>query len=81
MTDNADARPPVWTGHVVLYSSEPKRSGVFYEGLGLRPIAILDSFAVLELRGGTHLVIRNDPEARGGLATFDLMVEDLDSTW
>ena len=35
MTD--DERPPIWTGHLVLYSTDPKRSGAFYEKLGLRP--------------------------------------------
>jgi hypothetical protein len=40
----------------------------------------MDAFAVLELRGGTHLVVRRDLEAAGGPAGFDLMVEDLDAT-
>lgn len=72
-------RPPLWTGHLVLYSRDPKRAGAFYGQLGLRKVAVLEDFAVLELRGGTHLVVRRDPEARGGPAPFDLMVEDLDA--
>jgi|HubBroStandDraft_6_1064221.scaffolds.fasta_scaffold1039596_2 catechol 2,3-dioxygenase-like lactoylglutathione lyase family enzyme len=78
MTD--DERPPIWTGHLVLYSTDPERSGAFYEKLGLRPLAVMDQFAVMELRGGTHLVIRLDPDARGRAAEFDLMVEDLDAS-
>lgn len=78
--DKQDERPPLWTGHLVLYGRDPHRSGQFYEKLGMRPIAIMDPFAVMELRGGTHLVIRHDPDAQGVEAPFDLMVEDLDAT-
>ena len=73
-------RPPVWTGHLVLSSPDPQQAGNFYEKLGFRPVAVMEGFAVMELRGGTHLVIRNDPEAGPGPAGFDLMVEDLDAT-
>ena len=65
---------------MVLYGRDPKRSGAFYQRLGFRPVGIMDAFAVMELRGGTHLVIRLDPEAQGQAAPFDLMVEDLDAT-
>ena len=38
-----------------------------------------DDMAILELRGGTHLLLfRGDAET--GPAPFDLMVEDLDAT-
>jgi catechol 2,3-dioxygenase-like lactoylglutathione lyase family enzyme len=73
-------RPPLWTGHLVLYGVDPQRSGAFYEKLGMRPIAVMEAFAVMELRGGTHLVVRNDPNAGNQAAPFDLMVEDLDAT-
>jgi hypothetical protein len=36
---------------------------------------------VLELRGGTHLVLVSKPAVTGGDAPFDLMVEDLHSTY
>ena len=76
-------RPPIWTGHVVLYSLEPSRSGAFYERLGLRAVAVMDDFAVMELRGGTHLVIRRSTGDGVGerAAGFDLMVDDLDAAW
>jgi hypothetical protein len=48
-------------------------------GLGMRPIAQGEGFAVLELRGGTHLVLLPAPEPASGAAYFDLMVEDLDA--
>ena len=78
MNDPTDKRPSLWVGHVVLYSSDPHRSGAFYEKLGFRPVAVLDPFAVMELRGGTHLVVRRDANAAGGPTQFDLMVDDLD---
>jgi hypothetical protein len=39
--------------------------------------------AVLELRGGTHLVLlpAREPVAPGARAPFDLMVDDLDAAW
>ena len=40
----------------------------------------MDQFTVMELRGGTHLVIRLDPDTTGRAAEFDLMVEDLDAS-
>jgi catechol 2,3-dioxygenase-like lactoylglutathione lyase family enzyme len=76
----AKERPPIWTGHLVLYGRDPERSGSFYEKLGFRPVAVMEPFAVMELRGGTHLVVRRDEDAKGGPAEFDLMVEDLDAT-
>ncbi|HZT87269.1 MAG TPA: hypothetical protein VFA12_04815 [Stellaceae bacterium] len=40
-----------------------------------------DDFAVLELRGGTHVVVReSEPRpAPGAVAPFDLMVDDIDA--
>ena len=48
--------------------------------LGLRPIAQGEDFAVLELRGGTHLVLLHSGDEQKGRAPFDLMVEDIDAT-
>jgi catechol 2,3-dioxygenase-like lactoylglutathione lyase family enzyme len=80
MSDQTGERPPIWVGHVVLYSRDPHQSGAFYEKLGFRPVAVMDPFAVMELRGGTHLVVRRDENAVGEPARFDLMVDDLDFT-
>ena len=48
--------------------------------LGMRPIADGEDFAVLELRGGTHLVLNRSDTTPAGSAPFDLMVDDLDVT-
>jgi hypothetical protein len=41
----------------------------------------MDELAVLELRGGTHVVVRQaeQPPAPGTRAPFDLMVDDVDA--
>jgi len=79
-TDLAEERPALWTGHIVLRGADPGRSGGFYEKLGMRPVFVGSDYAILELRGGTHLVIHKDPESPGEPAGFDLMVEDLHGT-
>jgi hypothetical protein len=46
----------------------------------MRTIVQRSEVAVLELRGGTHLVLIAKPEVVAGDAPFDLMVEDLHAT-
>jgi catechol 2,3-dioxygenase-like lactoylglutathione lyase family enzyme len=74
-----EGRPPVWIGHAVLTVSDVDRAAEFWCGIGMREVERNAHVAVLELRGGTHLVlVPGTPE--GGEAPFDLMVEDLDTT-
>jgi hypothetical protein len=73
-------RPPVWVGHVAMHTGRLDESSQFMQLVGMRLIASGDEFAVLELRGGTHLVLTTDPESKLIKADFDLMVEDLDAT-
>jgi Glyoxalase/Bleomycin resistance protein/Dioxygenase superfamily len=80
MADQHSDRPPVWTGHLLLSSSDPINAARFYEKLGMRPVQLDDTFCVLELRGGTHLAIRLDRERAADPAPWDLMVDDLDAT-
>jgi catechol 2,3-dioxygenase-like lactoylglutathione lyase family enzyme len=81
MVETPDPRPPAWTGHVSLHTSDTTAAAQFYEQIGMRPVQVGEHFAVLEMRGGTHLAIRHDPEnVAPGLAAWDLMVDDLDAT-
>jgi hypothetical protein len=81
MAEAPDPRPPVWTGHVILGSSDTIAAARFYEQIGMRPVQVAEHFSVLEMRGGTHLAIRHDPEhVAPGPASWDLMVDDLDVT-
>jgi catechol 2,3-dioxygenase-like lactoylglutathione lyase family enzyme len=77
-----DPRPLVWVGHVVLGVADLERSKDYWTRLGLRFVASGAGFCVLELRGGTHLVLlpAEGPVEPGTPAPFDLMVDDLDAT-
>ena len=76
----ADPRPPVWVGHVVLESDRLEETARFMQLIGLRPVFEGPRVAILELRGGTHLVIVAKESASLGEIAFDLMVEDLRAT-
>lgn len=75
-----DLRPPIWIGHVVLETDRLPESAAFMRKIGLRLIVERPEVAVLELRGGTHLVLIAKPSITAGDAPFDLMVEDLRAT-
>jgi hypothetical protein len=77
-----DARPPVAIGHVRFRTADVPAAAQWLAAAGLRPIAAGKSFAVLELRGGTHLVVSRvaKPPKTGAAAPFDLMVDDVDAT-
>ena len=78
--NDIDPRPPVWVGHVAMYSARVAETSKFMQQIGMRLIASGDEFAVLEMRGGTHLVVTSDSESELIKGSFDLMVEDLDDT-
>jgi catechol 2,3-dioxygenase-like lactoylglutathione lyase family enzyme len=74
-----DERPPIWVGHVAMVVSDPAQSSDWWEGIGLRRIHRGADISILELRGGTHLLLfPGEPE--GGPAPFDCMVDDVDAT-
>ncbi|HEV2310864.1 MAG TPA: VOC family protein [Acidimicrobiia bacterium] len=75
-----DERPPVWIGHTHLAVADVDRSADFWLELGLREVVRDDRLAVLELRGGTHLLLLPGGAETDTDAPFDLMVEDLDAT-
>src|SRR6202011_3017284 len=78
----SDQRPPVAVGHVRLNVSDVGAASRWLETVGLRPIVTRAELAVLELRGGTHVVVRqtHEPPVPGTGAPFDLMVDDIDAT-
>jgi predicted enzyme related to lactoylglutathione lyase len=79
MAETPDARPLLWTGHVFLHSADIESATRFYEQLGMRRVAVMEHLAALEMRGGTHLVIRPDPAlVAPGPVGWDLMVDDID---
>jgi hypothetical protein len=75
-----DQRPAVWIGHVVLETNRLDDTEEFMRTVGMRQLVKRAEFAVLEMRGGTHLVLIAKADAIAGEATFDLMVEDIHRT-
>jgi len=63
-----------------MHTGHLDESTKFMQLVGMRLVVSDDEFAILELRGGTHLVLTTDPESKLIKADFDLMVEDLDAT-
>ena len=79
MANTIDKRPPIAVGHVRLPVKNVLTTSEFLQKLGLRRIFDKDTIAILELRGGTHLIleksrIRTKP---GTQATVDFMVDDV----
>ena len=82
MAQSIDKRPPVAVGHVRLPVKDVGTAARWLETVGLRPIVTRDELAVLELRGGTHVVVRAaEPPPAGMTAPFDLMVDDVDAAY
>jgi hypothetical protein len=77
-----DRRPPVAVGHIHLDATDVAATARWLEAVGMRPIFEADDFAVLELRGGTHLVVSETKRRprKGTEAPFDLMVDDVAAT-
>jgi hypothetical protein len=79
MAKRSDQRPPVAVGHVYLAATDVPAAAHWLVTVGMRPIFEGDEIAVLELRGGTHLVVSQAKRRprKGTEAPFDLMVDDL----
>jgi catechol 2,3-dioxygenase-like lactoylglutathione lyase family enzyme len=77
-----DERPPVWIGHAVLRVSDLERSAEFWREIGSREVERNADVAILELRGGTHVILvpGATPGETDDELPFDLMVDDLEAT-
>ncbi len=74
-------RPPIAIGHVSLRVAEVAKAAEFYKALGMREVMNRPGMAILELRGGTHLLLfraRGKPRA-GPVRSFDFIVDDVDA--
>ena len=74
-----DERPLAATGHLFLRVTGARRAAERLVAVGVRRIMVQDAFAVLELRGGTHIVVRETETDGVTDAPFDLMYDDLDA--
>ena len=81
MSQSVDQRPPVAVGHVRLPATDVAVAERWLQSVGLRPIFADNDLAVLELRGGTHVVVRKIEQSptAGSEAPFDLMVDDIEA--
>jgi hypothetical protein len=77
----SDPRPAIAIGHVRLQVGSVATTTDFFIKLGIRSIVEQEDFAVLELRGGTHLVLRRGEEPESGPVPFDIMVDDIDAAY
>lgn len=68
---------------MTLPATDVAKTADWLVALGLRPIEVQERVAVLELRGGTHLVVlpAGQPPEPGAQAGFDLMFDDVDAIW
>ena len=76
-----DGRPRLAVGHVSLEVKDVGEAYAFFVRHGMRDIFEGEDFGVLELRGGTHLVLSRAKATieSGRKAPFDLMVDDIDA--
>ena len=79
MTDSS--RPVFAVGHLSMPVEDIHSAYGFFVRHGMRAILERDDFGILELRGGTHLILTQSDEAiaEGKRAPFDLMVDDVDA--
>ncbi len=79
---DTSVKPDIWIGHVAIYADDMQASYEFYLGLGLRAVVLNEGIGVLELAGGTHLVLAPRGRDMGFTIspTVDVMVDDVDAT-
>ena len=75
--DGVDRRPRFGIGHIGLPVTDIDGLTDFYTSIGMRLVVNMGRIAILELRGGTHLILQ--PGRRGG-TSLDLIVDDIDET-
>ncbi len=72
-----DLRPRFGIGHVAITATDVDTMTDFYTAIGMRLVVNMGRMSIVELRGGTHLIIQSgDP----GVASLDLIVDDIDET-
>ena len=75
---SSDPRPLAALGHAHMRARDVEPAARRLEAVGVRPIVVREGLAVMELRGGTHIVIRETDDEAQHEAPFDLMYDDID---
>ena len=78
---DGDERPVFAIGHMSMDVDDVGEAYAFFAKYGMRGILERPAFAILELRGGTHLILSQAETSvePGQRAPFDLMVDDVDA--
>lgn len=74
-----DDRPLAAVGHVSMTARPVEPAVRRLEEIGVRTIVAREDFAVMELRGGTHIVVRQSENENVTDTPFDLMYDDIDA--
>ena len=72
-----DHRPRFGIGHMAITAADVDTMTNFYTAIGMRLVVNMGRMSIVELRGGTHLIIQS---GEPGVATLDLIVDDIDET-
>lgn len=64
-------------GHMSIEANDVDCLTKFYTDAGLRLVVNMGPMSIVELRGGTHIIVRS---GRGGHASLDFIVDDIDDT-
>ena len=75
--EQLDDRPRFGIGHMGMPVADVDRLAEFYTAIGMRLVVNMGRMAILELRGGTHLILSGGAP---GSTTLDLIVDDIDGT-
>lgn len=74
---SVDPRPRFGIGHLSMEAADVAGLTRFYTTIGMRLVVDMGRMSILELRGGTHLILR---AGRPGTGSLDLIVDDIDET-
>lgn len=77
LDDPEDLRPRFGIGHMSITAADVESLTDFYAAIGMRLIVNMGRMSIVELRGGTHLIIGS---GEAGVANLDLIVDDIDAT-
>ena len=75
--EQVDDRPRFGIGHLAMPVADIDALTNFYTTIGMRFVVNMGRMSILELRGGTHLILQ---QGDAGATTLDLIVDDIDST-
>ena len=65
---------------MVWHVKNVRAAAIFWSDLGMRQVQVREGIAILELRGGTHLILLPAENDAPSTAPLDLMVDDLAET-